>query len=57
MRWALIFATVFAVAFVLIVNAQKARSKTVNVCVDIKLPKPGKCKYMTVQGYKVRVCL
>ena len=50
---------VFAIVFLMLLapwNAGTAASKTVNVCASLKLPAPGKCTYLKVRGYKVRVC-
>lgn len=50
---------VCAIAVLLLVvmtGVKQAPAKTVNVCTSIKLPAPGKCTYLTVRGYKVRVC-
>ena len=41
---------------VLMTGVKKAPAKTVNVCVNVNLPAPGKCTYLTVRGFKVRVC-
>mgnify|MGYP000097046663 CR=1 FL=1 len=40
----------------LFAGVKQAPAKTVSVCVSVKLPTPGKCSYLTVRGYKVRVC-
>ena len=50
---------VFIIAFLslaLLPGTGNAAAKTVNVCVSVKLPAPGKCTYLKVRGYKVRVC-
>lgn len=40
----------------LFAGVKQAPAKTVNVCASVKLPAPGKCSYLTVHGFKVRVC-
>lgn len=45
-----------AVAAAFLMTASFAQARTVNVCTSIKLPAPGKCTYLTVRGFKVRVC-
>lgn len=50
---------VCAIAVLLLVvmtGVKQAPAKTVNVCASVKLPAPGKCSYLTVHGFKVRVC-
>ncbi|MGI9513285.1 MAG: hypothetical protein ACR2OL_10325 [Anderseniella sp.] len=51
----LVFTIVF-LSLVALPGPGNAAPKTVNVCVSLKLPAPGKCTYMNVRGYKVRVC-
>ena len=56
MRWICLFAVVFLVVFVVLAAAQNVGARAVSVCVNVELPKPGKCKYFNHRGYKVRVC-
>jgi hypothetical protein len=43
-------------ALVMISGVGPAPAKTVNVCASVTLPAPGKCTYLRVRGFKVRVC-
>ena len=51
----LIFVTAF-VALVMLSGVGPAPAKTVNVCASVTLPAPGKCTYLKLRGFKVRVC-
>ena len=48
--------TVIVALIAVAVAGQSAAAKRVKVCADVKLPAAGKCSYLTVRGYKVRVC-
>ena len=53
--WPTVIAVIVALIAVAVVG-QQAQAKRVKVCADVKLPASGKCTYLTVRGYKVRVC-
>ncbi len=44
------------VALVMLSGVGPAPARTVNVCASVTLPAPGKCTYLRVRGFKVRVC-
>lgn len=47
---------IFPVAVLILpAGAKQAVAKRVKVCADVRLPAPGKCNYLTVRGFKVRV--
>ncbi len=54
-----VFWLVFIIALLSLImlgGISPAHAKTVKVCAAVTLPAPGKCTYLTLRGYRVRVC-
>ena len=45
-----------SIALVMLSGVGRAPARTVNVCASVTLPAPGKCTFLRVRGFKVRVC-